>query len=61
MVVKTIHPVVQALADPKKRRGLQFIVNWLEKRRLLDTTYYGCGKRALTFKEVKELLEATDG
>ena len=60
-MAKAYHPILFTLTDPKKKRGLQFIVNWLERRKLLDTTYYGCGQRALPFKEVKDLLEATNG
>lgn len=63
------HPLLLAIIDPKKKRGLQFICNWLEKltytdyegkkHTYLDLMYYGCGNRPLLFTEVKEILEVT--
>lgn len=57
--VTQYHPILEALINPIKRKGLKKICEALGHRNLQPRLYYGCGDYSISFDTVEDLLDAT--
>ena len=55
---EALHPILEALIDPVKRRKLEAISQELKARHVSEQVFYGC-VNPIPFDVVGELLEVT--